>query len=223
MVYNDYKNNCFSVAVIGGDTRHHPCWKNPGLTVSFLNDPDDLVDPDIDFIFLADPVVWDTDGSFQTLRLEQTIERLRLRSCMGIVLTSIMPIGVSDRLGCHYLPFIHPIFGCNVFLPFDMLLIRSMLDVLFPDHPVIVHSTRDAEMRCLVETCQKWINQSFYREISQFCLKNRVKPPFLSTPPVDREMTPILTYMIRQIEDTRLDCPLLYSCLFRHNYIDIPI
>lgn len=219
-----FKNNIFSVAVIGSDTRLHPCWRNPGLSVSFLEDPRDLVDPDVDFIFLTDPVVWDASGSYQTGRLEKTIDNIRTFSCrLSIVLTSIMPIGVSDRLGCHYLPFVHPIFGCNVLLPFDMRVIRSVLDALFPDQAIVVHSTRDAEMRCLVETCQKWINQSFYREISHFCLKNRVKSSFLSTPPVDREMIPILTYMIRQIEDTRLDCPLLYSCLFRHNYIDIPI
>lgn len=220
----NHKNNIFSVAVIGGgDMKLHPCWRNHGIAVSFIEHPDDLDDPDIDFIFLANTVVWDASGSFDTTRLEKTIDSLRARSYMGIILTSIMPIGVSDRLGCHYLPFVFPVFGCNVMIPFDMQVIRSMLDALFPDQSVVVHSTRDAEMRCLVETCQKWINQSFYREISHFCLKNRVKPPFLSTPPVNREMIPILTYMIRQIEDNRLDCPLLYSCLFRHNYIDIQI
>lgn len=225
----------FTIIIIGCDPRLS-LWRHPSLRVISLDDCSSLSPIEIlpDVVFLGTPVEWAMDGSFTTHRLQQDLERLHsLGYYHQIFLTAIMPIGISQKLHAHYSPFLllpdQKIVGLNPTLWIDPILLRSLFVCLFPQilsTEQIFRLVQDAEMLCLIQICQEWINQSFQREIALFCSKNALLPS--STEKHDllrqrKDMYPMLVYMIRQIEETRLDCPLLYSCLFRHKYIDIPI
>lgn len=223
-------SNFFYIGVIGSAIMASPLWKNPNLLVQSIGEEDDLslLDPHLDYIFLSTPVEWDQDGYFNVDRLRAQVVRLcELSFHHKIILTSVLPLGIAEELGCHYCPLIlfheKRLFGWNATLAFDEQLLSSFLSIILSTYQCL--SVRDAEMKCLIDISQCWINQSFQKEISIFCSKNRILFPFHHSPAtlLRKEMTPVLVYIIRQIEDTKLDCPLLYSCLFRHHYIDIPI
>jgi hypothetical protein len=224
-----YSFPIFYLGVIGNSFQSLPCWHNPKLHVQFLKDEEDLslLNPDLDFIFISTPVIWDQDGIFHKDTLHTKIQHLQTTFYHKIILTSIMPIGVAEELQCHYCPLTlyneKRLFGCNPNLPIDEHLLFSCVTTLLDRYECL--SIKNAEIKCLITLSQCWINQSFQKEISIFCAKNNIILPFTQTPAtiLRKELIPILTYIIRQIEDTRFDCPLLYSCLFRHHYIDIPI
>ena len=225
----------FTVMIIGEALRDLYLWKRPGLTTYFLDTPSQLavrhIDPmEIDMIFLATPVIWlSEEGAYDTYPIQRDLDILRSDGFYhsNIVLSSILPIGVADRMGCHYCPLLplipeRRVVGYHLSLLMDMTLFRSLFTALLDRYDLKI--TKDAEMVCLIDTCQTWINTSFQSEISLFCSK--ISRDFSRNPSssyLRKELYPILVYMIRQIEDYKLDCPLLYSCLFRHNYIDIPV
>lgn len=217
----------FSVAVVGPEIS----FSFPrSFSVIHINDltpenEDVLTVSSYDFILVSKPVVWREDGVFDVQDLQACVERLHILTSAPLCITSLTPIGICDMLGCHYMPLSEytatPYFGCNVCLSFDIDLIRVFAS-LFHTTTVSVYTPRDAETRVLVEMCQLWINHSFHKEMSFFV--NRSQYSLLSDQHFHRkDLHSILTYMIRQLEDTKLDCPMLYSCLFRHNYIDINI
>lgn len=219
----------FIIGVIGESLIHSSVWRQPVFHAQFLKEEEDfsILESNLDFIFLSSSVEWDQNGFYQMDRLKKNIDRLiALNFHHKIILTSIMPLGAAELLDCHYCPFIFQdrrIFGCNTRIPFDDQCIRSMMFHLFFHYEFL--NVRDAEMKCLIELSRHFINESFHKEISIFCSKNNIMLPFFSTSRsvIKRDLIPVLIYIIRQIEETRLDCPLLYSCLFRHHYIDIPI
>lgn len=223
--YNIQDNmNHFSIVMIGSKQY----LRIPGIQTihfTFEENHDRRVLDEADMIFLCHHTEWRDDGTWDTSVIEDCVNRIRTMTRNPMIcLTSILPIGTSDRLGCHFLPILrsHPLFfGCNVSVPFDARLIDSFMRVIDRSESPKIYTTRDAETRHLIETCQTWINQSFQREMSIFCARHNVKTPFLIERTMyKKEMSLILRYMIRMIEDTRLDCPVLYSCLFRNNYID---
>jgi hypothetical protein len=224
--------NFFSIVTIGSSIDFH----TSSIHTTLLEDCSDLstiIDADIDFILLSTPVQWDADGVYHMDLLQQDIDRLREMAPKHhhkIILTSVIPIGESETLGCHYAPLSmfsvlreKRTIGYNPNVPTDLDLLRSFFSMLWGGNNITLRTTHDTEILYLIEICQVWINQSFQREIALFCRKTQITTPFCISSYPRKEMYPILVYMIRKIEDTKIDCPLLYSCLFRHNYIDIHI
>lgn len=207
-------------------------WKHVQMTVDFIENVSQLqIGSSYDYIFLSTPVHWNSEGVFDFQELQNDVEQVRKCGYSHeLVLTSILPIGVAGQLGCHYLPLQQylfqrntPIlFGCCEKFLIDRSQICDLLFLLFHSHNIVLYFTEPVEMIFLITLCQNYINQSFYKEMSHFCFKNKVR---LQYEQVDfsPQMTPILIYMIQQMEEAKLDCPILYSCLFRQHYIDIPI
>ena len=229
-------NFLFSILLIGETIRDLPLWRHPSIHMIYLDDCSDLSPlsgggGEIDFILLSTPVEWKPDGSYSIVQLRADIEKIKQfdLAVNKIILTSIIPIEESQRMGCHYAPLSilsvmneKRTIGLNLCLPTDEDLLRGFFTLLL-HNPVFFRIPQDVEILYLIEICQLWINQSFQREIALFCKKSQVASPFLHASFPKKEMYPMLVYMIRKIEDTKIDCPLLYSCLFRHNYIDINI
>ena len=226
--------NIFSILVIGEALRDLYLWKRHGFIVYFVDIPSQIsrmtLPLEIDMVFLATPVTWLSieEGTFDSKNLEKDVDIIRSHGYFHhhLVLSNILPIGVADHLGCHYCPLLpmipeRHIVGIHLSFVMDMELFRSIFYALLDSFTMKI--TRDAEMLCLIDTCQTWINTSFQREISLFCSKISQDFSQKSSTSLRKELYPILVYMIRQIEETKLDCPLLYSCLFRHNYIDIQV
>jgi hypothetical protein len=215
-----------------------PLWKHPNLIVDHVETIVDLQeDQCYDYIFLPTPVCWMPDGAFDDRELGENVRCARQKGYSHeIVLTATLPIGVAGGLGCHYLPlqqyslsfFLGTttplLFGCSDKLLIDQQMVRGLMSVLFGTRNVSLYYTEAVEMIFLITYCQNYINQSFYKEMSHFCSKNKVHIDFQGMSWVfSQDMTPILIYMIQNMEEAKLDCPILYSCLFRQRYIDIPI
>lgn len=207
-------------------------WNHVPVTVDFIDDISQL-QPEYgyDYIFLSTAVQWMADGTFEFRQLQDDVDRIR--QCgyhHELILTSILPIGIADQLGCHYLPLQQyffqkntPIlFGCFHKFFIDRPAICDFLSLLFHTPHIVLYFSEAVEMIFLITLCQNYINQSFYKEMSHFCFKNKVHINFQEMD-FSPHMTPILVYMIQQMEEAKLDCPILYSCLFRQHYIDIPI
>lgn len=225
--------NLFNVCVTGDF--QVDVWNQASFNTTILESALDLTPEDVghasfDFVFVSTPVEWRSDGGFCDLQLRRDVEYIR--SCgydRDIIITSITPFGTCEKLGCHYLPMLRwgeedgqVFFGCNTSTLVDADTIRDLLFAMFHTTRVSLRKIFDVEMRCLIHLCQAHINKSFQHEISHFCSKNNINLPF--TPPKHTpEITPVLVYMVRQMEDIKLDCPILYSCLFRQHYIDIRI
>lgn len=227
--------NLFNVCVIG--EVQIDVWNQASFNTTLLESALDLTPNDVrracfDFIFVSTPVEWRADGSFCDLQLRRDTDYIRACGYEGdIVITSITPIGTCERLGCHYLPMVrwhveeqegHVFFGCNTRALIDADTIRYLLQAMFHTTRISLRKIFDVEMRSLIQLCQAHINKSFQHEISHFCSKNNINSPFIP-PKYSPEITPVLVYMVRQMEDIKLDCPILYSCLFRQHYIDIRI
>lgn len=220
-----------------GSIQNLPVWKNKNLVVDFIEDMDGLrAGQCYDYIFIPTPVYWMPDGTFDDRELEHHAQLAKQNGYFQeIVLTATLPIGVAERLGCHYMPiqqyflsfFLSNssiLFGCNDRILIDHKTVYGLMQTLFGTRNITLYYTEAVEMIFLITLCQNYINQSFYKEMSHFCSKNKIHIDFQSISWVFcQDMTPILIYMIQKMEDAKLDCPILYSCLFRQHYIDIPI
>lgn len=209
-------------------------WKQKNLIVEFIENVDGLQSDCLyDYVFISTPVCWLPDGTFDYQELQEHVDVIKEKG-YEIILTATLPIGVAGKLGCHYLPIQQyylsfftntPIlFGCSEKVLIDRDIIYNLVFILFNTPNISLYYTEAVEMIFLITLCQNYINHSFYKEMSHFCSKNKVRIDFQSMSWIFyHDMTPILIYMIQQMEDARLDCPILYSCLFRQHYIDIPI
>lgn len=176
------------------------------------------------FIFLGTEVKWDEDGSYTTKELEADIYLLNQKGYYQIFLTSIMPLKVCQNLYAHYYPLdVCPSkLGLNLQVSFDMEELHFLFQSLNQQHLQVV-SLEKLEMMVLVKTCENCINQSFYQEMELFCRKKNI--PFFNVEAVlsrlyhKKNTRLILEYMIREMEDAEIDCPLLFSCLFRQKYL----
>lgn len=211
-------------------------WKNNNIIVEYMEDVYQLqAEKYYDYIFISTPVCWSPDGTFEESDLKKHILFVRQQGYhQEIVLTSTLPIGVACRLGCHYLPIQQyliccfnktpVLFGCHDKILVDRENIHHFMSLLFNTQKITLYYTDAVEMIFLISLCQHYINHSFYKEMSHFCFKNKIQIDFHSISWIFyQDMTPILIYMIQQMEDAKLDCPILYSCLFRQHYIDIAI
>lgn len=225
--------NLFTICIIGY-IQTLSLWRKDSLIVHFLDSASDLEEgKHYDFIFLSTPIDWHPDGNYDANVLQSDIDTIKQKGYFHqLVATTTLPIGLSAKLGCHYLPiqqlFFHsytPImFGCSEEVMIDAVVIKKMLTIISGSDNVCLRYTNEVEMIFLITSCQNYINQSFQKEMSHFCNKNKITSPFPRMSwNISQEMTPVLVYMIRQMEDAKLDCPILYSCLFRQHYIDIPI
>jgi hypothetical protein len=223
----------YYVCVIG-PLQTLPIWKQKNLIVEFVEHVCDLRAGCLyDFVFLSTPICWLPDGTFDYQDLQ---DHVRIVREMGyeIILTTTLPNGVAGLLGCHYMP-VHQyslcfftntpvLFGCYEKTLIDKDKIYNLMVILFQTRNISLYFTDAVEMIFLITLCQNFINHSFYKEMSHFCSKNKIRIDFQSMSWIFfQDMTPILIYMIHQMEDAKLDCPILYSCLFRQHYIDIPI
>lgn len=205
-------------------------WKNKNFRVDFIETIHELkAGQCYDYVLMATPVSWLSDGTFDENELR---EHVRMAHEQGyfqeVVLISTLPIGMAEKLGCHYMPiqqyFLENtpmLFGCNEKVLVDYQSLHHFLFLLFEKRRVSLYFTGSVEMIFLITLCQNYINQSFYKEMSHFCFKNKIHIDFHNMSWIlYQDMTPILVYMIQQMEDAKLDCPILYSCLFRQHYID---
>lgn len=209
-------------------------WKQKNLIVEFIENVSDLRSGCLyDYVFVSTPICWMPDGTFDYQELEKHVNIVKELG-YEIILTATLPIGISGKLGCHYLPIQQyylsfftntpMLFGCYEKTLIDKDMIYNLMNVLFHTKNISLYYTEAVEMIFLITLCQNYINHSFYKEMSHFCSKNKIRIDFQSISWIFyQDMTPILVYMIQQMEEARLDCPILYSCLFRQHYIDIPI
>lgn len=221
----------YYVCVIG-PLQNLPLWQQNNLLVEFVGEVGGLKPGRLyDYVFLSTPVRWVPDGTFEYQDLQNHVMAVRE---MGyeIILTSSMPIGMAGKLGCHYMPIQQyhlsfftntpMLFGCHEKILTDRDMIYNLMKLLFRTQKISLYYTDAVEMIFLITLCQNYIHHSFYKEMSHFCYKNKVRIDFQSMNSLFfQDMTPILIYMIHQMEDAKLDCPILYSCLFRQHYIDI--
>lgn len=216
----------YSVVLIGGSWKEH--WLRGVLNAVYAERVSEISrdSPKADIILLGTGVDWDENGMYSLDRLKREVVELQERGYLHeVFLTSIMPLGVCEELSCHYLPISpfskqNPIFGLNLSLPFDIVMLKTFFRSLF-SQKVRMFNVQDAEIMSLIEICQNWISISFYQEMSLFCELHHIR--FMSSPNSfypNRDMKQIMVYMIRNMEEQNIDCPLLYSCLFRHNYIN---
>lgn len=222
-------NTLFDVCVIGEPIIHFDCWKKHNFRVTYFMSALEMTISryEYDYIFLSTPVVWGTDGNFSDEKIERDILHIRTQSQGQIIMTSVMPLGICNKLECHYLPLLMylqddekpVIMGCHTGTLINVDSIRALVSILLQTHRIIIKHIFDVEMSSLIQLCQTHINKSFQREISYFCSKNNISSPFTASH-YSPEVTPIIVYMVRQMEDIKLDCPILYSCLFRQHYID---
>lgn len=227
----------YYACVIGPVQTKIPIWdNNPNLIVDFMEEAGMLgADRGYDYVFVSTPVVWLPDGTHDTSILERSVSVVKDKGYeCEVVLTATLPIGVAGRLGCHYMPaqqhalsFFNntpTFFGCNEKVLADHEEMRGIASVVFGTQNTCLYFTDAVEMIFLITLCQNYINHSFYKEMSHFCSKNKIRVAFQSMSWIfQQDMTPILVYMIQQMEEAKLDCPILYSCLFRQHYIDIPV
>lgn len=224
---------------------HHLCvvgknddtsfWKkNDHLIIEFIQDASLLKQDCYDFVFISTSVSWLPDGTFDEKDLQRDVDFVRSQGYFHqIILTATLPIGVAGRLACHYLPiqqflfsplYNTPVFfGCYEHVLIDHDAIYLMVRVLFETKNISLYFTEAVEIIHLITLCQNYLNQSFYKEMLHFCFKHRIRVECTRIQPQCRDMTPILIYMTQQMEEAKLDCPILYSCLFRQHYIDISI
>lgn len=225
----------YYICVVGCSIQTLSIWKNNNLIVEYVENIYDLKKEPYEYIFLYTPVSWSSDGTFDDMDLQEHVRFARhLGYDQEIVLTSTLPIGVAGRLKCHYLPIQQylicclnktpVLFGCYEKVLVDHDNIHNFMFLLFGTKKISLYYTDAVEMIFLISLCQHYINQSFYKEMSHICFKHKIHIDFYSISWIFyQDMTPILIYMIQQMEDAKLDCPILYSCLFRQHYIDIPI
>lgn len=225
----------YYICVVGRQTL--PIWDKHDLIVDYIDSVNGLaMHKPYDYIFLPTPVYWMADGSFDDQELHQSVHTVQQYGYHHeIILTATLPIGVASRMGCHYLPIQQyalsfwnnnnpTMFGCNEKILADYDTLRNLVSILFQTNNISLYYTDAVEMIFLITLCQQYINHSFYKEMSHFCSKNKVHIHFEPMSWVFyQDMTPILIYMILQMEDAKLDCPILYSCLFRQHYIDISV
>lgn len=221
----------YYVCVIGSFP-NLPIWQQKHLIVEFIEQVSDLQSGRLyDYVFLSTPIHWMIDGTFEYQDLQ---DHVRIVRDMGydIILTSPLPIGIAGILGCHYMPIQQynlsfftntpMLFGCYEKTLTDRDMIYNLMKRLFKTQNISLYYTDAVEMIFLITLCQNYINHSFYKEMSHFCFKNKVRIDFQNMNVLFfQDMTPILVYMINHMEDAKLDCPILYSCLFRQHYIDI--
>lgn len=218
----------YHVCVVGQNDDDMPFWKKQNLLVDFVMNVS-ILQPDYDYIFITTPVSWLPDGTFEEEELRKNVELVREQGYFHqVILTATLPIGVAGRLQCHYLPlqqsFFSPIFfGCHEHILADHGNIYNMIRVLFETNNISLYFTDAVEIIHLITICQNYLNQSFYKEMLHFCFKHRIRVECPKAQPPCKDMTPILIYMTQQMEEAKLDCPILYSCLFRQHYIDISI
>jgi hypothetical protein len=225
----------YYICVIGS-VQNLSIWKNKNLIVEFVENIRELrAGCAYDYVFISTPVCWLTDGKFDDSELENNVNVARENGySQEIILISTLPIGVAGKLGCHYLPIQQHylsfftntplLFGCHEKILIDQKMIYNLVSTMFGTMNISLYYTDSVEMIFLITLCQNYINQSFYKEMSHFCSKNKIRIDFQSMSWIFyQDMTPILIYMIQQMEEAKLDCPILYSCLFRQHYIDIPI
>lgn len=226
----------YYVCVVGRQSL--PIWDNKNLVIDFIESVNGLNrNHSYDYIFLPTPVYWMADGSYDDQELRKSVQIVQQYGYHHeIILTSTLPIGVAASVGCHYLPIQQyslsfwnnsnnpTMFGCNEKTLVDNDTIRNLVCTLFQTKNISLYYTDAVEMIFLITLCQHYINHSFYKEMSHFCSKNKVHIHFEPMSYVFyQDMTPILIYMILQMEEAKLDCPILYSCLFRQHYIDISV
>lgn len=220
----------FSICVIGDNLWNYPIWRKPNFYIHFIPTPTELEsNQDYDIIFLSTPVEWLPDGTFNDNQLVSDVEIIHNKGYYHqLIVTALMPMGVCSRLQCNYFPLPNTcddeplLFGCDVKILFDPLFIYGFLSTLFSTRQYEIRSTNDTEIMFLIHICQSYINRSFQREISFFCNKNNINR--ITSHDIHHNLsTPILVYMVRQMEEIKIDCPILYSCLFRQRYIDITI
>lgn len=223
----------FYVCVLGS-IQTLSLWNRKNVLVEFVENADEVQEGRFyDYVFITTSVCWMPDGTFTCKELRDHVAIVKEKG-YEIVLTSTLPIGVASELGCHYLPIQQyylsfftntpMLFGCceKIFTNRDM--IYNLMVRLFNSPNISLYYTDAVEMIFLITLCQNYINHSFYKEMSYFCSKNKIRIDFQSISWIfQQDMTPILVYMIQQMENAKLDCPILYSCLFRQRYIDIPI
>lgn len=228
--------NLYYVCVVGSIQQTLSIWKNNNIIVEYVETINELQkEKYYDYIFIPTPVCWSPDGTFEDKDLQKHVFLARqLGYDQEIVLTATLPIGVAGKLKCHYLPIQQyqicclnktpVLFGCHDKILVDHNNIHNFMSLLFGTKKISLYYTDAVEMIFLISLCQHYINQSFYKEMSHFCFKNKIHIDFHSISLIFyQDMTPILIYMIQQMEDAKLDCPILYSCLFRQHYIDIQI
>ena len=223
----------YYVCVIGS-IHNLPLWRQKNLIVDYIENVENLQSGcPYDYVFLPTAVSWLPDGTFDYQELKNHVRFVKQHQ-YEIILTATLPIGVAGELGCHYMPvqqyylsFLSStpmLFGCYEKVLTDRETIYNLMLTLFQTHNISLYYTEAVEMIFLITLCQNYINHSFYKEMSHFCSKNKVRIDFQSMSWIFyHDMTPILVYMIHQMEEAKLDCPILYSCLFRQHYIDIPI
>ena len=222
----------YHVCVVGQND-DSPFWKRNTLLVDFIQDAS-VIQQGYDYVFISTPVLWLPDGTFEEEELKQNVDIVRQHGYFHqVLLTATLPIGVAGRLQCNYLPlqqfFFSPVhntpifFGCHENILVDHDAIYNMVRVLFETRNISLYFTEAVEIIHLITICQNYLNQSFYKEMLHFCFKHRIRVECSKTQPPCKDMTPILIYMTQQMEEARLDCPILYSCLFRQHYIDISI
>jgi len=229
--------NLYNLCIVGSNIQTLSFWKKDCIITTFLISIAELQPHQYyDYIFLSTQVNWDQDGGFDDTDLCRDIEIARDKGYQHeLVITSTLPMGITETFGCHYFP-IHQLhlqstqnllFGCYYKFFIDTFSIKNLLKILFNTDKIELRYSDETEIIVLISSCQNYINQSFQKEMSRFCSKNKIATPFPPRlHPLSQEfclMTPILVYMIKKMEDIKLDCPILYSCLFRQNYIDIPI
>ena len=223
-------NTLFDLCVIGEPIIHFDCWNKHNFSVTYFMSALEMTmnsSCEYDYIFLSTPVAWGADGNFSADKIERDVVHIRKYSQAPIIMTSVMPIGICNKLECHYLPLLmylnddeKPItIGCHTCSLINVDNIKTLITILLQTRRIIIKHIFDVEMSSLIQLCQAHINKSFQREISYFCSKNNISSPFVSSH-YSPEVTPIIVYMVRQMEDIKLDCPILYSCLFRQHYID---
>lgn len=233
---SSFMNNLYYVCVVGSMQQTLSIWKNNHLLVDFVETIHDVLkEQSYDYLFLSTPVSWSPDGVFDDQELQEHVAIARQAGYdQQIVLTATLPIGVAGKLQCHYLPIQQyliccfnktpVLFGCYDKILVDRDSLYNFMSLLFNTKKISLYYTDAVEMIFLISLCQHYINQSFYKEMSHFCFKNKIHIDFQSISLIFyQDMTPILIYMIQQMEEAKLDCPILYSCLFRQHYIDIPI
>lgn len=222
----------YYVCVLGRN-QSSPLWNKPNLIVEYIENVCDMRGECMyDCVFITTPVEWLPDGVYNSEELKKDVLVVKELG-YEIILTATLPIGVAGELGCHYLPIqqhyvsyfaTSMLFGCCDKVLVNKEMMYHLSRILFESKNISFYYTEAVEMIFLITLCQNYINHSFYKEMSHFCSKNKVKIDFQSISwMLYHDMTPILVYMIQQMEDAKLDCPILYSCLFRQNYIDIHI
>jgi len=221
-------NNKITLGVIGEKIHEFSLWNRPHIYTVYFKTAQEVVCADnLDIVFLSTSVEWNTDGTYTSIQLECDVKDLKQRGVHTLLLTSILPMDLAERLLCHYFPlsliFEKRVLGVHPLGWIHSELLHSVF-LRFFDSGIEFMNLKDAVIMYLTHACSQLVTHAFQREMSQFYFGLYTKPaPFIRKSlrfDVKEEYYPVLVYMIRQIEDHRMDCPLLFSCLFRYDFLD---